>query len=65
MPQPGFVAARPDLLSNPDNYTGSHVGILDYDGSWISAGRNKVNKYVHPKTAEYQPQGYRKYTGGN
>jgi hypothetical protein len=64
MPQPGLVVARPNLAQNPDQYS-SHVGIFDYDGSWISAGFAKVNKYYHPKTSGYQPQGYRKYTGGN
>lgn len=58
MPQPGFVVARPVLGARPDKYS-SHVGIFDYDGSWISAGPLKVNKYCHPKN--YQPQGVRKY----
>jgi hypothetical protein len=58
MPQPGFVVARPVLGARPDKYA-SHVGIFDYDGSWISAGPLKVNKYCHPKN--YQPQGVRKY----
>ncbi|MFM2177056.1 MAG: hypothetical protein RL015_1154, partial [Verrucomicrobiota bacterium] len=64
MPQPGLVVAHPNLGGEPDQYS-SHVGIFDYDGSWISAGFAKVNKYYHPKTSGYQPQGYRKYTGGN
>lgn len=64
MPQPGLVVAHPNLAGEPDQYS-SHVGIFDYDGSWISAGFAKVNKYYHPKTSGYQPQGYRKYTGGN
>ncbi len=58
MPQPGFVVARPVLGARSDKYA-SHVGIFDYDGSWISAGPLKVNKYCHPKN--YQPQGVRKY----
>jgi len=68
MPQPGLVVAHPSLAGNPDQYS-SHVGIFDYDGSWISAGFAKVNKYYHPKTVTsdgpYQPQSYRKFTGGN
>ncbi len=64
MPQPGLIVAHPNLAGNPDQYS-SHVGIFDYDGSWISAGFAKVNKYYHPKTNGYQPQDYRKYTGGN
>lgn len=72
-PQPGLVVSRPNLAGIPGKY-GSHVGILDYDGSWISAGPLKVNKYYHPSsmeadavghptTAPYQPQAYRKYVG--
>jgi hypothetical protein len=64
MPQPGFVVARPVLGGFAEQY-GSHVGIFDYDGSWISAGASKVNKYYHPKTLLYQPQAMRKYNEGN
>lgn len=64
MPQPGLIVAHPNLAGEPDQYD-SHVGIFDYDGSWISAGFAKVNKYYHPNTSGYHPQGYRKYTGGN
>jgi len=60
MPEPGLVPSRPNLGGNPDQY-GSHVGIFDYDGSWISAGPLKINKYYHPKTSGYQPQGYRRF----
>jgi hypothetical protein len=63
-PEPGLVPSRPNLGGSPDQY-GTHVGIFDYDGSWISAGASKVNKYYHPKTSGYQPQGYRRFTGGN
>ena len=68
-PQPGFVVSRPDLLGGPPKYH-SHVGILDYDGSWISAGPLKVNKYYHPTSSylddqgirkKYQPQAVRKF----
>lgn len=74
MPEPGLVPAHPYLNGEPDQYS-SHVGIFDYDGSWISAGFAKVNKYYHPKTVlrgatpaddvPFQPQGYRRYSGGN
>lgn len=58
------------LAKDPDKYH-SHVGIIDYDGSWISAGPLKINKYYHPSstyidengmTQKYQPQSVRKYT---
>lgn len=55
-PQPGFIAARPNLDDEPELYH-SHCGILDYDGSWISAGFLKVNKYCHILTPAYQPIG--------
>lgn len=34
-----------------------HVGILDYDGTWISAGPAKVNKYINMQSldAHYRP----------
>ena len=62
MPQPGLIVSRPKLGGAPDNYD-THVGIFDYDGSWISAGLFNVNKYCHPKNC--QPQGVRKYISGN
>jgi hypothetical protein len=62
MPQPGLIVSRPKLGGAPDNYD-THVGIFDYDGSWISAGLFNVNKYYHPKNC--QPQGIRKYISGN
>jgi hypothetical protein len=58
-PQPGFVVSRPKLDSEPDNYH-AHCGILDYDGSWIGAGAEKVNKYCHILTPSYQPIGLKK-----
>jgi hypothetical protein len=38
-----------------------HVGILDYDGSWISAGPKKVNKYIHlsDENSPYKPTHFR------
>ena len=38
-PEPGYVAADPD----PD--TSGHMGILDFDGSGISAGTSNVNRH--------------------
>jgi len=35
--------------------TSAHVGILDYDGSWINAGSKNVNKYPHLTTKDYKP----------
>jgi len=64
MPQPGLVVARPILGGVAVRYD-SHCGIFDYDGSWISAGPSKVNKYCHLKVSAYQPVGIRKYNGGN
>lgn len=58
-PQPGYIVAGPEG-------TGGHVGILDYDGAWINAGRNTVNKYPHRTfliTEPYQSSGFRQYTG--
>jgi hypothetical protein len=58
-PQPGWVASRAVLTDSPDKYH-SHCGILDYDGSWISAGPNAVNKYCHILTLDYQPLSLKK-----
>ena len=58
-PQPGFISSRADLDEEPEQYH-SHCGILDYDGSWISAGSEKVNKYCHILTPAYQPLGLKK-----
>ena len=43
-PQPGMAVASPRTSAGANH---GHVGILDYDGSWISAGSKTVNKYVH------------------
>jgi hypothetical protein len=32
-----------------------HVGIYDYDGSWINAGTSTVNKYIVPGDSGYAP----------
>ena len=38
-PEPGYVAADPDLD------TSGHMGILDFDGCGISAGMSNVNRH--------------------
>ncbi len=58
-PEPGFIASRAKLNEPPDKYH-AHCGILDYDGSWVSAGQNKINKYCHILTSEYQPLALKK-----
>jgi len=60
--EPGVVVARPsvnwwiiqDLLER------GHVGILDYDGSWINAGPRKVNRFPHITSKAYQTANFRK-----
>ncbi len=62
-PQPGYIISRPDP-HYPAARRDAHVGILDYDGSWINAGLKDVNKYPHLTNSDYQPpSGMRKYTG--
>jgi hypothetical protein len=52
--QAGWVCSRAKLDEKPNSYS-AHCGIMDYDGSWISAGVNNVNKYCHIFTPQYQP----------
>ena len=55
-PQPGYVVSEPH-----ENCPG-HVGIVDFDGMGVSAGRDNVNRRFdtcNPKTA------MRKFTGDN
>jgi len=57
-PEPGWVAIHQhtsDAVSG-----GAHLGFLDYDGTWINAGLNNVNKSIHVSDASYQPTNYRK-----
>jgi hypothetical protein len=64
-PQPGYVVCGPDGHATAVHRWG-HCGILDYDGAWIQAGHNTVNKYPQLSTAQvkpYQPAGLRQYTG--
>ncbi len=58
MPEPGYVVSRQRFSGLPAEYT--HVGILDYDGTWINAGSANVNKSIHLQDAEYQPANFRK-----
>jgi hypothetical protein len=51
-PEPGQVASSPG--GGPG--ASGHVGILDYDGTWINAGTRHVNKSVHlTGPSDYQP----------
>ena len=54
-PAPGMTVASPS--AGGDALGSGHVGILDYDGSWINAGKFTVNKSVHllDSSADYRP----------
>ena len=54
MPQPGFIVIR------TGNSGSGHMGILNYDGSWINAGPTNVNQAIHLSTG-YQPAVFRKH----
>ena len=41
---PGMTVASPNIAAGV-NF--GHVGIVDYDGSWINAGAKAVNKSLH------------------
>ena len=56
MPQPGMVVIRMGTAG----FSG-HMGILNYDGSWINAGKNDVNQSIHLST-DYQPAVFRKHS---
>lgn len=58
LPQPGFAAIHQHV--NDAVAGGAHIGILDYDGTWISAGSATVNKSIHVSDGDYQPTNYRK-----
>ena len=53
-PSPGMSIASPKAGGDANS---GHVGILDYDGSWINAGKKTVNKSVHllDDSQEYKP----------
>ena len=54
-PEPGDVVSSPS--GGPVGSNSGHMGILDYDGSWINAGTNHVNRYpqISEKVSVYQP----------
>lgn len=58
-PAPGMSVASP--RAGGDALGSGHVGILDYDGSWINAGKLTVNKSVHlmDSSADYKPNNMR------
>ncbi len=57
LPQPGYVVAR-GLAGGI-----GHTGFLDYDGAWISAGRDDVHRKADLREETYQPARVRKYSG--
>jgi len=56
-PSPGMSAAS---YGKPPN--SGHCGILDYDGSWISAGQYNINKSIHlsDQSQHYKPTHFRR-----
>lgn len=63
-PFPGMAVASSGT-SDPEHPSG-HCGVLDYDGSWINAGTNTVNKWIFigdPDDDHYKPFRMRIYTG--
>jgi hypothetical protein len=58
LPQPGYAAIHQHI----DAAVGgaAHMGVLDYDGTWINAGEFTVNKSIHVSDSSYQPTNYRK-----
>jgi hypothetical protein len=62
-PEPGYIVAGPHE-EPPGTHPYGHCGILDYDGAWINAGKNTVNKFPQISvtyTLPFQPLGMRKY----
>lgn len=47
-PQPGWIVA------NSDPGMG-HVGVIDYDGAWISAGPKNINRNADLRSPNYHP----------
>ncbi len=54
-PQPGYVS------SEPANSGSGHLGIVDFDGKGISAGKDNVNRYFNACTTTTR---LRKFVGG-
>jgi hypothetical protein len=59
-PQPGDTAVHQHTSIQVGG--AAHIGIVDYDGSWINAGKNNVNKSIHISDGDYQPTNFRTYT---
>ena len=57
MPQPGWIVSS----GGGGGVGHGHVGVLDYDGTWISAGTKNVNKSVHlsDESTDYKPPHFR------
>ncbi len=57
-PCPGMTCSSP-RTSDGDKH--GHVGIMDYDGSWINAGAKTVNKSLHllDTLPDYKPNAFR------
>lgn len=53
-PQPGYVVSRTSIIGT------THIGIIDYDGTWINAGLVAINKYIDFTMSFYQPVHFRK-----
>ena len=62
-PAPGQVVSRYllDWIPIVDRIPGTsaHVGIVDYNGSWINAGPANINRYPHISNSDYQTAHYR------
>ncbi len=62
-PSPGATCASPNVKGEHDTIDSryGHVGILDYDGSWINAGSERVTKCLHLLDTQpfYKPNTFR------
>jgi len=65
-PEPGVVVGAPapmfpfaDFPPPIQLYSG-HLGVLDYDGGWVSAGSNNVSRYAHLTTFRVGYASFRK-----
>ena len=65
-PTPGSLAARYKGVWHGITFHVSffhaHTGILDYDGAWINAGPDNVNRFPHPTIPEYGDTGHYRST---
>ena len=57
-PCPGMTCSSPRTSAGSKH---GHVGIMDYDGSWINAGEKTVNKSIHllDTLQDYKPNAFR------